>query len=265
MHIVHETIVNYKETHLNPSNQIKMAENLAPATMKSVALSKESSSLKTHFRSPLNCTTHKTTENGVKDVCKPRGCMVSKLASEKKVNQTLTIEERIVYNQTNRMLTDYKKNISQLKNANRILKRRINGEEKDISELIAKWRQICQGAMSYLLNSTLFKIDRMGGFEELVRREIEAEKAMIEDQVDSELQGEIEDIEDSEEFRSLPEDSKAEYKQRIEEKTTEMEVWKQKRFIALDEKLKGLAGREMDMEELSRRLKVDYSLVFLKE
>lgn len=233
--------------------------------MKKDTLPKESSTMKTHFRSPLNCMAHKAAENEIKDVCKPRGSMVSKPVSERKVDQTLIIEERIVNSETNKMLTKYKKNIGQLKSANRILKRRINGEEKDISELIDKWRQICQGAMSYLLNSTLFKVDRMGGFEELVRREIEAEKATIEDQVDSELQGEIEDIEDSEEFRDLPEDSKAEYKQMIEEKTTEMEVWKQKRFSALDEKLKKLAGQEMDMEELSRRLKVDYSLVFLKE
>ncbi|AQZ18426.1 MEI5 (YPL121C) [Zygosaccharomyces parabailii] len=178
-----------------------------------------------------------------------------------------SIEERklanrlkLLNNELKKQVDSYKKTNNQLGQAIKILRK--YDQETKILLLIDKWRSISQGGMSYMLNSTLLKIDRMGGYEELRRKELEAEKRKIEYQVDDRLQDEMDNVLESEEFKALPDEDQEEYKARMQNRIDEMTIWKEKELLKLDEKLKSNSEKEMTMRELSQRLKVDYDLVF---
>ena len=178
----------------------------------------------------------------------------------KKSIKVTTIKQRLLYNELTTEIKQYKKEISNITDAIKIL----NKYEKELKteELITKWRGVCQKAMSYLFNSILFKIDKMGGYEEFIKKEIEAEKARIEYQLDDSIGEEISDFLESDEFQNMPLDDQEECKMQLEEKREEMEKVKQKSLNRLDEKLEQCQGQEMTMQELANRLKVEYELVF---
>lgn len=149
---------------------------------------------------------------------------------------------------------------SELREAIKIL----DNYDKEIKtrELIDKWRSITQAAMSYILNMTLCKIDKIGGYEELRKKEAKQKKKQLEYMMDDSMQDEMETILESDEFQQLPVEDQEEYKQMMEDKLKDFEAYKQQEFKKLEEESNLNTNKELDMEELSTRLKVDYSLVF---
>ncbi|SCU85112.1 LAMI_0C10176g1_1 [Lachancea mirantina] len=157
-------------------------------------------------------------------------------------------------------INQLKRKILHLKSGIKIL----NSYEKEteVENLAFKWRRICQAGMAYMLNSTLIKIDKMGGYEELVRREIEAEKRKIEYQFSDNLEQDIENLLESEEFKMLSTDEQQEYRDKMDAKRQEVEDLQQKELQKLEEKLGKTRETQMTMQELARRLNVDYKMVF---
>lgn len=175
-------------------------------------------------------------------------------------DRKLVAENRLLCDELNKQIGFYKKDNYQLKQAIKILK--YYDEEEKVLLLIEKWRTICQAGMSFIMNSTLIKIARTGGYEELLRKEFEAAKRKLEYQVDDSFQNEMDELLESEEFQRLPEEVQQEYKDKAEEKIREAEVWKEKEFAKLENALKDKQSQEMTMKELSNRLKVEFELVF---
>lgn len=175
-------------------------------------------------------------------------------------DKRLANELKLLGSEYTRQMNSYKIENNQLDQAIKILKN--YEQELNVMKLIDKWRVICQGGLSYLLNSTMLKILKIGGYEELKRKEIQAEKRKIEYQIDDSLRDEMESVVESEEFQMISEEDQAEYKKRMEDKIEEMEAWKEKALSKLDEQIKLSANQEMTMQELAQRLKVDYKLVF---
>jgi len=169
-------------------------------------------------------------------------------------------QQRVLYNDLTRQIKVYQKEISNLSQAINIMKK--YDKELKIEELIIKWRNVCQRAMSYLFNATLFKVDKLGGYEEFIKKEIDAEKAKLEYQLDDSVEEDISGILESDEFQALPLDDQEECKLKFEEKRDEMERVKQKALKILDDKLALAQGKEITIEELSKRLKVDHNLVY---
>ena len=216
-------------------------------------ISKSKSSFKTPFIKRITKPCNENDEFSTSDTSsKAKPCRNSV--------KVTSVSQRLLYNELTTQIKQYKKEISNITDAIKIL----NKYDKEIKteELIEKWRSVCQKAMSYLFNSILFKIDKMGGYEEFITKEIEAEKARIEYQLDDSNSEEISDFLESEEFQNLPLDDQEECKMQLEEKKEEMERVKQKCLNKLDEKLEQCQGQEMTMQELSKRLKVEYELVF---
>lgn len=175
-------------------------------------------------------------------------------------DRQLATQTRLLYNEVSRQKGSYKKHIEHLVQANRIL---ANYEKEErVLELITKWRGICQAGMSYMLNSTLIKIDKMGGYEELLRRECEAEKRKLEYHFGDTLEEEMEAVFESEDFKALSEEVQQEYRDKMTEQSKEAQERKEKEFAALETKMKANVGREMTMQELSKRMKMDYSTIF---
>lgn len=138
-------------------------------------------------------------------------------------------------------------------------------KEKRTKKLIDKWRCISQAAMSYILNMTLCKIDKIGGYEELRKKELQVQRKRLEYMMDDSMQDEMDNILDSDEFNQLPVDDQEEYKRMMEEKLKDFENHKQKELNKLEEEMTKTSNKEMDMVELTKRLKVSYSLVFPSE
>lgn len=167
------------------------------------------------------------------------------------------------YNELRKQIREKEKENDQITDALKIL----NKYEKDlqIEQLISKWRGVCQGAMSYLFNETLFKVDKLGGYEEFIRREVDAEKARLEYQMDNSMEDEFSTLIESDEFQNLPLDDQEEYRARMEEQRNEAEILKEKSLQQLDKKMTEASGKEMTLEELARRLNVSYDLVYQKD
>lgn len=175
-------------------------------------------------------------------------------------DRKLATQTRLLYNELSRQKTSYKKHIDQLKQAIKILER--FEEEERVLDLISKWRGVSQAGMSYMLNSTLIKIDKMGGYEELLRRECEAQKRKIEYQFSDSLQEDMEAVFESDEFQAMTEEMQQEYREQMMEQVKEAQKRKEREFAALELKMKQSAGKEMSMQELSRRMKLEYSMIF---
>lgn len=148
----------------------------------------------------------------------------------------------------------------QLKQAIKILETFEN--EARVGELIDKWRDVCQKGMSYLYNSTLFKIDRMGGYEELKRRETEQLRRKLEYDMEDGAQDEVDRILESPEFLSLPQSEQRSVQREMESQLEERERMKQKKLQSLEDQITSAQNNEFTMEELALRLKVQYNLIF---
>ncbi|SCU93719.1 LAME_0F04764g1_1 [Lachancea meyersii CBS 8951] len=135
-------------------------------------------------------------------------------------------------------------------------------KEREVFSLIDKWRSICQAGMAYLLNSTMLKISRMGGYEELVKKEIEAEKRKLEYQFSDQIESGIDDILESDEFKMMSDLDQAELKHQLYQKKEEADKAQQVEIEKLDAKVKESSGAEFTMQNLARRLKVDYDMIF---
>ena len=181
---------------------------------------------------------------------------ISSNRSTKVVSKT----QRLLYNELTTQIKLYKKEVSNITDAIKILNK--YDKELKTDQLIEKWRSVCQKAMSYMFNSTMFKIDKMGGYEEFIKKEIEAEKARIEYQLDDSIGDEISKFLESEEFKNMPLDYQEECKMQLDEKRDEVERVKEKSLKILDQRLELCQGQEMTMKELAGRLKVEYELVF---
>ncbi|QLL30904.1 hypothetical protein HG536_0A07190 [Torulaspora globosa] len=175
-------------------------------------------------------------------------------------DRKLATQTRLLFNELSRQKASYKKHIDQLKQAIKILES-FETEER-ILDLISKWRGVSQAGMSYMLNSTLLKIDKMGGYEELLRRECEAEKRKIEYQFSDNLQEDMEAVFESEDFQALSEEMQQEYREQMMEQVKEAQIRKEKEFAEIELKMKQSAGQEMSMQELSKRMKLEYSMIF---
>lgn len=169
-------------------------------------------------------------------------------------------ESRIHNNELMKEIANCNKNIVQLQQGIKLLES-YKSEEKNLI-LIDKWRGVCQSGMSYMLNSTLIKIDKLGGYEEMRRKEIDAEKRKIEYQLDDRLRYQMDEVTESDDFRLLSVEDQLEYKERMEEKLLETEALKEKQFAKLDQQLLETANHEMSMNELAKRLKIEFRLVF---
>ena len=53
-----------------------------------------------------------------------------------------------------------------------------------------------------------------------------------------------------------------EYKQEMETKLKEMEEFKQKQLEKFEKEMENVTNKQLDMKELSKRLNVEYDLVF---
>ncbi|SMN22167.1 similar to Saccharomyces cerevisiae YPL121C MEI5 Meiosis specific protein involved in DMC1-dependent meiotic recombination, forms heterodimer with Sae3p [Maudiozyma saulgeensis] len=211
--------------------------------------------MKSSFKSPFRSGITKLQNRGEVSL-KTCNTTYTRLLNEKQ----LSLQNRVIYNDLTRKISFYRKEITNLSEAINIMKK--YDKELKLDELIMKWRNVCQSSMSYLFNATLFKIDKLGGYEEFIRKEIEAEKAKLEYQLDDSVEEEISGILESDEFQALPPDDQEEYKIKFEEKREEVEKVKQNALKVLDDKLILAQNKEITMEELTKRLKVDYNLVY---
>lgn len=155
---------------------------------------------------------------------------------------------------------EYERKIRELRGAIRILK--TFDKELETLKLIERWREITKRALSYLLNNTLLKIEKLGGFEEFIRKEVDAEKQKIEYMVDDNLQNEINELTESDEFQALSQEEQDEYRAQLEMKLHEAESWKEDEFKKLESRLTESENKQMDMKELARRLKINYKMIF---
>ncbi|CCE61188.1 hypothetical protein TPHA_0A01030 [Tetrapisispora phaffii CBS 4417] len=206
-------------------------------------------------------------QNNLKDKCSQvisheDSCKLSKtkVCKPNTKNTSNILEKRLEYNEITNNSLRRQKDITSLKQAIKIVDK--YDEEKKTFDLIDKWRDISQKGLSYMMNSTLLKIDRVGGYMELRKKELEAEKRQIEYQLENDLDGEYENMIETEEFQMLPEDVKSEYAKKFEHEKEKVNSWKEKKFSELDSKLDSISNESFTMEELCKRLKVDFSLVF---
>ncbi|CCK71564.1 Mei5p KNAG_0H01500 [Huiozyma naganishii CBS 8797] len=180
-----------------------------------------------------------------------------------------SIESAVLYKEVGKLVAEldrqtaaYSRKTKELQDAIKVMES--PEVEAETRALIDKWRAIAQGAVSYLLNSVLGKIDRLGGYEEFRRKELEREKRQLEYRLDNGFEDEMESVLESEEFNGLPEDLKEEYRETLDGKKSEFEQYKTKQFAQLDAQLDQVSksSQQMDMREMCKRLNVDYSLVF---
>ncbi|KAM3163653.1 hypothetical protein ACU8KH_02127 [Lachancea thermotolerans] len=187
------------------------------------------------------------------------GSLGSKTLPSKEIihpNRQASKEERIVNEQLNKV----RRENTTLQNSLKILRK--YERELEVLELIDKWRSICQAGMAFLLNSTLLKVNKMGGYEELIRKEVEAEKRKLEYQFAGRLQDEVDEVLESEEFKALPESEQQWLRRDLQQKVDSNEQLQQEEIKKLDLKLTESSNKQMTMRELANRLKVDYALVF---
>lgn len=175
-------------------------------------------------------------------------------------DQRLKNQTRLLYSELSKQKSSYRRHIDQITQALKILE--ANQDEIRVLALIEKWRGIAQAGMSYMLNSTLIKITKMGGYEELLRKEFEAERRKLEYQINDGLMDDMEQIIESEEFQALSEDMQQEYKDQMNERMLEIQSKKDKEIAKLEDKMKENAGQELTMQELAKRIKMDFTLIF---
>ncbi|CAI4053190.1 Mei5p SKDI_16G1540 [Saccharomyces kudriavzevii IFO 1802] len=141
---------------------------------------------------------------------------------------------------------------------------KILGEDKitENKKSVDKWRTICEMELSFILNSTLIKINRMGGYKDFLEKEMEAKKRRLEYQIDSGIEDQIYEVKESEDFKQLSEVEQQEWEGQMNEKLKELEKNKVMELEKLNKVLLDSEGKEFGMAELCTRLKLDYNLIF---
>ncbi|CDO95255.1 unnamed protein product [Kluyveromyces dobzhanskii CBS 2104] len=196
-------------------------------------------------------------------VCVNQRQVIKHSFSEGQENGRLLLKEiRALENQLDREIRELAKKEVTLTRAVKVLQ--TYETELGTVELINKWRSVCQCGMSYLMNAILVKIDRMGGYEEFKRKEIEAKKRQVEYQYDDGIQQQMDEILDSPDFFHLPVEEKNEIREMMDEKAKEAEDMKQKQLEKYEKELKENGSNEMTLQELASKLKVDYDMLYLQ-
>ncbi|AMD19614.1 HCL537Wp [Eremothecium sinecaudum] len=157
-------------------------------------------------------------------------------------------------------IREYNKKETTLKRANKILS--TYEQEVKINELIEKWRRVCQCAMAYLFNSTMLKINKMGGYHVFRKKEIEKMKRQLEYQSNDGIQDQIDELLESDEFLKLCQEEQDGVRERVEEKLHEAEKLKEKEMAKIHAQLEDMNEEEFTMQELAARIKVEYHLVY---
>ncbi|AET41579.1 Mei5p Ecym_8301 [Eremothecium cymbalariae DBVPG len=157
-------------------------------------------------------------------------------------------------------LREYNKKETLLKRAVKVAS--TYDQEENTRDLIVKWRGVCQGAMAYILNSTILKINKMGGYKEFKQKEVEKLKKQIEYQADDGIEEQINMVLESEDFLMLPSEEQQEIREQMEEKRLEAEKEKEKALARLEVQFGDNEQDEMTLQELAQRLKVEYNLVY---
>lgn len=202
-------------------------------------------------------------ESDVSDLnikCSPQTQRNKQLSNDEESNLKILKEIRKVENEIDRDIRELAKKEVLLKRAVKVLE--TYSKEVKTLELIEKWRAICQCGMSYLHNSILMKIDRMGGYQEYRKKEMDAAKRQLEYYYDDGIQQQMEDILESPDFFHLPEEEKNEIRDRIDEKVKEAEEEKQKQLKKIESNFQAHDANEMTLEELASKIKVDFSMVY---
>ncbi|EJS41427.1 mei5p [Saccharomyces arboricola H-6] len=127
---------------------------------------------------------------------------------------------------------------------------------------IEKWRTICEMELSFILNSTLIKINRMGGYKDFLEKEMEGKKRRLEYQIDNGMEDQAYEVRESESFKQLSEVERQDWESQMNEQLEELEKNKVAELEKLNRVLLDSEGKEFDMAELCTRLKLDYNLVF---
>ncbi|CAI4861774.1 CRB_1a_G0054870.mRNA.1.CDS.1 [Saccharomyces cerevisiae] len=177
-------------------------------------------------------------EDGIKDLKKP--------TNQKEIaikNRELT-KQLTLLRQENNHLQQACKILSE----NKIIENR---------KSIEKWRDNFQRwNCLFILNSTLIKINRMGGYKDFLEKEMEAKKRRLEYQIDNGMEDQICEIKESDDFRQLSEVEKQEWESQMNEQLKELE--KKKKIAELEKLNKVLhdsEGKDFGMAELCTRLK----------
>lgn len=186
--------------------------------------------------------------------------LYNSLIDKNEMTSNLNKELKRMENEIDKEIRGLVKKESKLKRANQILSSYEN--EIKTKNLIQKWRSICQSGMSYLLNSVQLKIDRMGGYQEYKRKEVDAIKRQIEYKYDDSLQQQMDEILESPDFFHLPEEEKNEIRECMDERIKEVEEIKLKELEKVEKKLQQADIQEMTLQELASKIKVDYDLVY---
>lgn len=185
-------------------------------------------------------------------VTKPNGPVAGNAKAEilkKNSNHNLTINS-------------FKKTKDSLLQAIKILKS-IDKEEKT-EKCIDKWRDVSVREMSYILNMTLLKINKMGGYEEFVRKEVEGEKDSLRYNSKNDFEEQMEDYFHSSEFQNLEPDEQERIKKEAADQIEIINEKMEKKLNKLNAKIEEAANRDFDMQDLCKRLQVDFHLVFEK-
>ncbi|KAL6944996.1 hypothetical protein ACO0QE_002439 [Hanseniaspora vineae] len=137
-------------------------------------------------------------------------------------------------------------------------------KEKETETCIEKWRDVSIKEMNYILNMTLLKINKMGGYEEFVRKEVEAEKDGLRYNGGTEFEEQMEEYFDSEEFQNLEPDEQERIKKEGADQIEAINGKMEKELEKLDAKIDEATNKDFEMQNLCKKLQVDYHLVFEK-
>ncbi|QHS76615.1 Mei5p [Saccharomyces paradoxus] len=196
-----------------------------------------------HSHAKKDFNNHRVGKSGIKEL--------KKHANQKEIS----IQNR----ELTKQLTILRQENNHLQQACKILsENKITENRKSIE----KWRTICEMELSFILNSTLIKINRMGGYKDFLEKEMEAKKRRLEYQIDSGMEDQIYDIKESEEFKQLSKVEQQEWESQMNEQLKELEKNKIAELEKLNKVLLDCEGKEFGMAELCIRLKLDYNLIF---
>ncbi|CCD25029.1 Mei5p NDAI_0E02120 [Naumovozyma dairenensis CBS 421] len=226
------------------------------------------STLSTPIRS---CSTPKATTTTTTTTTTAHPMIYKKITKTDQEEIILKKKNMLLHNELVNQIKSYERENNELKRMQKFITNDYSrgGGEGSTQQLIKKWRSISQMTMSYLLNSISCKIDKMGGYEEFIRKEFNMEKQKLEYHLDDGIRESYEEVMESEEFQNLNKDEQLEYQEQMENKLVELENFKTKQLERLENEFQSIIKNDsqggLDMKQLAKRLKVDYSLVFPSE
>ena len=184
---------------------------------------------------------------------------VGKKSANEMTKQSNQKKISILNRELTKQLTILRQENNHLQQACKILS---ENKIKENRKSIEKWRTICKMELSFILNSTLIKINRMGGYKDFLEKEMEAKRRRLEYQIDSGMEDQIYEIKESEDFKQLSEIEQQEWESQMNEQLKELEKNKVVELEKLNKVLLDSEGKEFGMFELCTRLKLDYNLMF---